>query len=558
MYFMDDFEYVAMFDALAKGTLQFQDLTSFHNEHRAFFAYILLMALGQFSNYSVLVEVYGCWFFIVCTLIFLFLVLRKVFSAQKSLLALLPISAALFCMRNYESFTYGTLIFSAFTMFISVFGLYALASWHSKADIGKLVTAIGSCFIASFSLFAGGMAVWPVGFLVLLFKAHLQESGASTANSLKANAPTLVIWGLCGVAATLMYYGTGLPVLPQVKEPFLHILLRDPLYILHFFIRLFDSAIVSFKNDIAGLGLIALIVFSTCQILRTVILKRMKMIDDERHDLFFFGSAVMASGLLNSMLITYGRATFLDVHFATAPRYVQWTTLALIGCYLVGLSFSKQFGLTKQIVLLASTTFIAIGFASGVSVAEQSGPNVYDGQRWRAYLLSSYKQQSAMSLAELHPGRERLLDVARILEMHRWSVFGSIPDPQSMPKIKTPQNFQITITNPQPESNGDVKLDRKKIPQCLFQGWAIDTGSGLPSKQVFLRAGDRILLGLTGQKSPDLVQLTHVKKWARSGFAISFGSEVFPPGNYPLHLLIVDSSGKGVFESTLIGRLIVE
>lgn len=556
-YFLDDFAYIPMFELFENGILPVKEIFGFHNEHRAFFANLILIFMGKLTHFSTLPELYSCFFLTVGILGFYFIVLRKVFSTNKALLALVPLSAIIFCMRNYESFYYGNLMFSTFTVLAALIALYALSSFKGNAGKKNFIIAIVASFVASFSLFGGGMATWPTGLFILLCKLFFENTEFRFGTIFRANRTYILVWCLCAAAAVVMYYGEGLPASTPAKERLPHLLTHDPQFVARFFLMLLDSAITSNAWFLAAYAMIALTLFSIFQMLKVTVSRNQSSIVDGRHDLFYFGAALLLFGLLNSMLITFGRAPLLDLKYATAPRYLQWTEFLLIGPYLMGLAF-KQPAQSRRILIWAPLILIAISFASGILLEITLEPTICNLQRTRAYVLSSYKQQSDKTIAELLPDVKRARIFAGVLENRKWSVFANLPDPTILPRSKSRQEYRLTEINQPTQADGTVTLDRKKNPDCILKLWAYDTSSGKPSSQVYLRVDNRLLRTMPGQETPELLKATHRKQLAHSGFFLRFDGNIFKTGKYPAGLVIVDSKGKSAYFSDSICTLVVQ
>ncbi len=557
---MDDFAFVDIFDKFAAGTLQLGDLTRFHNEHRYFFAFILMLVLGSFTAYSILAQVYVCWLLKLCCLLLFYASLRRVFATSRALLLLLPVSASIFSLRDYESFTFGVLMGSALTLLWVTACFLALSKWNSKGTVKDLAIAMVMALLASFSSFAGGLMTWPVGFVVLASKFRLQQSQQQNGIALRSSTFIFLPWCVCAIASVLIFVGTGMSFAPSAKVQFMKLLVEEPHFILHFFLRVLGSAAAPQLPDVAGFAILALIFFSSFCALRALFSRKTMWITEGQESLFFFGLSFLLFGLLNACAITYGRAIFPNLDLATAPRYVVWTSLSLVGAYLIAISLTASIGWVKNLLLYGSATMITLGFLTGIDNGLSGGRQLQEISKHNAYVLSTYKQQDQQSLSKLYPHYKTVEAGAKVLEKHHWNVFShTTADIDTLPKTAMPQAFRITTSTLAGSEKSRLKLNRSKLPEWVVSGWVYDTATGRPSSRILLRIGkEHLIPGACGTASPELANYLHRDKLANSGFVISFATRILQPGKHALSLVIVDSSGTRVFETPVFGELTVE
>jgi len=168
--FWDQWEFVPLLEKSYQGTLSLGDLWAQHNEHRIFFPKIIMLLLARASGWKISYELavnilFGTGIFaaLIC----------QIGRSKKSIGDhgtnwLIPVvSAMVFSLNQWENWIWGWQMQVFLNVLAVVAGIVFLARplfrWRS------FLAASLFGIVATYS-FASGIAYWPIGFLMLLFR----------------------------------------------------------------------------------------------------------------------------------------------------------------------------------------------------------------------------------------------------------------------------------------------------------------------------------------------------------------------------------------------------
>jgi len=398
----DSWAFVVLIDKFYEGSLTFADLFEPHNEHRIFFPRIIMLTLAHFTKYNKFAEMYFLWALVVVSLLLIYRMYREDAGQPVSaLFRFIPVAWLLFSFRQYESILSGFQIPTYLCTISFIFCVYLLESGRKSALLGSVCFGI----ISTFS-FLNGLLVWPIGIVLLLLKGRKQRR------------VRIMVWAAAGTVAWIGYfYGftTNSRALPNLFT------LRSLLAAPTFFVLSVGSPLAFVKSAASGMGailcafILAVFVISA----RNGIQKNVKWV------------ALILFAIGSSLFFTFGRVE-LGLDAALASRYVCFTVLGIIGCYLAALNLYEAAENQDQkryraMLLGAIVSVILVGVISGYTSGIIRGKEMRDERAPIANVIFEYEKITEESVATRPFEIEVIKERAAILKKHGLNVFRDRP-----------------------------------------------------------------------------------------------------------------------------------
>jgi hypothetical protein len=290
-----------------------------HGEERWFFPNLIVLALGHFTNFNILVEQYLSAVLLVFGFALIILAHRRD-VAHSRLVFYLPVAFLMFTLGQNEATLQGFNIWVYLVIAMLAATIFLLDLPRSSWLI--LVAAIMTAVIGSYSGL-DALAIWPVGLGVLIWKGRPRAF--------------MLTWVLAAVATTALFFyhydfaatGTG----NHAGHGF--VLTHPWSAIQFFFFAIGDLVGGTLPNSLVGsdsdpvIFTIGVAVFLLAVFCLGVALYGRRR-NPSRSPV---GPALICYGLLLVLLVTVGRAS-VGLAGASRSRYAPEDLLILVGCYL--------------------------------------------------------------------------------------------------------------------------------------------------------------------------------------------------------------------------------
>lgn len=413
--FWDEWAFVPIIDKFYNNDLSFNDLFAQNNEHREFFARIIMLIAMYFTHYNTVAEMYISCSIASLTLLLLFIIYKQRFGLSlTSLIGFIPVSWLLFDFRQFENILMGWTIH----IYLAVFGLIlAIFSLKNTKKIDRMfILAILGGIISSFS-FLTGLVIWPLGFLLII---------ASKTNKILLGA----LWSLTGIVISYLYFHNwvkpGTPsILYSIENP-LNSIAYMFIYIGSFFGMHIHNDIQIGGATIPGAQLLFIFILApfvmgilivSATIISIILVIKNNLLEDISEWI-----ALIAFSFASAIITTIGRAGF-GFEQALASRYVTLSLLAIIGLYLIALKLTnikdKNYKIFYKIILF----FIVLGFVFGYVAGTLAGEKISESRKEMAFNVLHFTNASDESLKYIYRDPRVIRDRAIILEKYRLNVF---------------------------------------------------------------------------------------------------------------------------------------
>jgi hypothetical protein len=360
-----------------------------------------MLALAYLTKYNVLAEMYVSWAFALGSgLLILGMYVKKFGKSYLPILGFTPVAWLLFNFRQFENMLWGWQV----QVYMCVFGFIASLFLLERADrIGfRYVAAILLAVFASFS-FVNGLLVWPINLVFILLSKG------------KNKVRMAALWALVGLATWGVYFYRWASPSDIPTAPFT--LSHIPMAALYFVINV--GAPLAYEKGnatAAGIFLLALMALVAYLILRN----RLVVENSAWVCLALFSLAI-------SVACVVGRSGF-GVEQALSSRYTTFTSLAVIGTYVVILSLwkaKKGSADEKYYAMLygAALSILVLGLVVGYSGGIVMGSNVHAAGTQAVNTILDFKSLDDASLGQIYPHADRVRHGAGILEKYRLNVF---------------------------------------------------------------------------------------------------------------------------------------
>lgn len=403
--YWDQWEIVPLFDKLFTGHLSFTDLFAQHNEHRIFFPRLVMLFLGNLTQYNNLEEMYFSWFLLCITVIILLKFYTRYFgTTQVSIAKFIPATWLIFSLRQWENLLWGFQVTWFMVILFSVLSLYLLSTGTRPG--WRLWLAIISAVVCSFSS-AQGLLVWPIGLIQILLTMWPQRKEFK-----RLYIKILSVWCLTGILAYIAYF-VGYAKPPY--HPDLFYFLSNPFSAITYLLVATGSPLAINITSATALGIVvlALYIFTT-----TYLISRKLM--NSPYVPFFVSLILFA--LFTTVILMISRAGF-GPDQALASRYTSLIMLGIIGLYLMIISIELT-GKIKPFLSGFIIALIALGIITTYSHAIVfDGKNIKDSRTLAAEYLSNVEIPNDDNLKTLYPNPKVVRDRVMILRKYHLNVF---------------------------------------------------------------------------------------------------------------------------------------
>lgn len=186
----DEWEIVTLVDKFYSGTLTFRDIFAQHNEHRIILGKIIMLANVVLTHWNIYIELAVNILFAIGTSIVIFLMTERIngLTEIRKMIIYFVSACLIFSFGQTGNWL------SGFQMQILMCVFFTVVS--SSVILQNTTIAIIFAVLASFS-FAGGILVWPAGFIVLCLHAYL--SGEKSLSK-------IFLWLIAGIVTICLYF----------------------------------------------------------------------------------------------------------------------------------------------------------------------------------------------------------------------------------------------------------------------------------------------------------------------------------------------------------------
>jgi hypothetical protein len=163
--YWDEWEWADLVYRFHVGTLTFADLWAQHNEHRLLFPQLIMLGLDKFGGWSPVREQYVSLFFVVCSQIGIFVMIRRTIHGIAGPITGALASIILYGLWQSENFSWGFQM----AWFLCNAAVIAVAALLTKPERGVRATAAAGliAIVASFSS-SQGLIAWAVGAVAIV------------------------------------------------------------------------------------------------------------------------------------------------------------------------------------------------------------------------------------------------------------------------------------------------------------------------------------------------------------------------------------------------------
>lgn len=400
--YYDQFELVPVIEKLYTGTLTPGDLFAQHNEHRILFPRLVMLGLLSLTHYNTMAEMYFSWTVALITLGLTFVLFRKYVGKTALLLPLfVPVAWLVFNLRQVDNLLWGWQMQIFMCVAAFVLSIYLLD--RSRGLDGSLAAAVASAVLATFS-FVNGLLVWPAGIAFLIL--------ARGKNCLKECA----LWSLAGAAVWIFYFiGWSSP---SNHPSIFYAISNAPGAILYLLTNV-GSPLAWEKSHAVAVGFVLL---AAIALTLAVLFWKKNLAPNAVWITFILFS------LASSAACAVGRSGF-GVDQALAPRYVTFTSLAVIGLYAIiagmfvkrGTSPQESTAVTLGYGML--TGIVILGLITGIIGGVYFGISEHANKSAMKEALINYKTASDSELEKNYPLVDRVRSGAAVLEKYHLNVF---------------------------------------------------------------------------------------------------------------------------------------
>jgi hypothetical protein len=354
-----------------------------------------MLFLAYISHYNNTYEMYFSWILALFILLLEFLMYKGSFgTSTKMVINFLPISFIIFNLRQFENILWGLQLQVYSCVLGFLISIYLLEK-SNKFDFNFLGAAFGSVF-ASYS-FANGLAVWPTGLFFLLISHKGKKMAA--------------VWSLIGLMTTgLFFYHWEKPQGPSSTL----FIIERPIEGVVYFLGNIGSPLAFKMAEAVGTGIILIIILSA----ELYILIKNSALKENAKWL-----SLILFSLISSFSLIIFRADY-GIEQAGSSRYVTFTSLAIVGIYIISLNiYNKSSGNKAHLFVFGAILSILItGLIGGYMYGLVEGPIINVLQTDNAYYLKTYDQQPDDNLQRIYfPPVVR--EIAPIIKKYKLNVF---------------------------------------------------------------------------------------------------------------------------------------
>lgn len=532
--FWDHLTSAEIFDRWHNGELSLEFLFRAHNEHRKAVPRLVVLGLGLVTRFNNPAEMVLQWALLCGSIGILFRAFRRDTRLDRAaaLLVFLPAGWLMLSLRPYDVLLVGDGLLTYLSMIFLVAALYLLA--FGRRPWASFAGAAACGILTSFSQ-SNGLLVWPIGAALLACDLRLSARR-------EAALPRTLAWIAIGAAAIGAYfYGYSDPG----NHPPASFVLQHPQVAVHYFLTLTGGSLSADRNGAvaAGLCIIALETFFGGAVLRAW------WRDRERPP---FGAWLVALTVASQVMITLNRAGF-GVDQALAPRYAAYSCFAPIGLYWCGVALRDRFSLARPLATSIATLMI-VGYLAGSLDTLGVRRDWYADKLWRAHLLYTAKYQPSSVLETVYSNPDHGRIYAGILERLQLNVFAD-PHVNAADLVAGADAalFAIDTINGKPVTAGQI-IEVGAEDAVRVTGWAMDPAGSAPASAIFATIDGKEIPGRVGMPREPIDRVPKPLRW--TGFGVSFGGFVVPPGEHELALKIVSADRRHFFLTAPIARIV--
>lgn len=514
-----------------RGTLQFADLFSQHNESRSFFPRLLYLAIYLPAGWDVRIGM-AVTFALVCAgSVGLYRILRGTNPSSSAVpFAFAAMNFLLFSPRQYENFLHAVMI-EAFAPVCALI-LALLINLSDRSLKAKTLANAALAFIATYT-FAIGMLLWLLAFP--LETTRVRE------------ARTRISWRMVYVliaAVSLVGYFISYRH-PPLSPPFVSPIAQLPA-LLHFYLvwlgSLFSAGDPALGGAVVLLLFLGLAAAAISQIRRTGAWRT-------HYPWLVLGCYPLISGCV----VAVGRLGF-NYSMAGDVRYTASTVFLYIA--VAGLGFSvcaqaKSRPLAKRLAIPAAiVALMVLGTLWAITFKKERG---------LLRTLTAARQHSLLVLrwSEAIP---RNPEIALLSPYPVEDVLSTIrtlaANDALQPRLVSPKIVHAANERPNADAASAGNLDAARLElanQLTFQGWARVPDQGRPADCVVLgfdtAAGvwEPFCVVATGGMRPDVAHHFGIDALRRAGFSGRVNAANLPPGGLTLRARAVDLRNERAF-----------
>jgi len=541
--FWDQWGIVPLFDKLYAGNLSFADLFALHNEHRILLPRLVMLGLGSLTHYNTVAEMYLSWLLLCIICFILFKLFVRLFGFSKMTMAkFIPVVWLVFGLRQYDNLLWGFQLVYFMVVLFFLLAVYLLA--ESKKVDWRFGLAIVCGMASTFSL-AGGLLVWPVGLIQILFTARTRAKRLGGLDIVKT-----ATWTIAGIAVYILYF-TGYTQ-PQHTVNLLYSL-QHPGIAGMFGLVAMGNPLSNDQYTAASIGLLLLIMYILvgaalfCKP-RTWKLKFPFL------SLVIFTIAV--AGVLAVTRSEWGEGT------AMVSRYATMTMMGVIGLYLLAISIDWQ-NINYKYFLSGFLCSLIVGglIVTDITAYFNIGYAMHAERRLAAYYLETYQYQSDENLAKLLPWPDVLKERVHTLVKYNLNVFSEpqLTGSDLKPLSAGPLFYIEEVNGKRPPSQEPLSLQFEGVETLRIKGWAIDQNNGKAAGGVLLDIDGRLEVpALYGLDRPDIADFHKNNNYRFSGFEAAAGTSLVGPGQHDISIKVISADGKEYYTPVKILTLNIQ
>jgi len=544
--YIDQWEMVPLFDKFYSGSLSFADLIELHSEHRIFVPRLVMLALGSITHYNNIEEMYLSWF-LLCIICFIFfkLYIRTFGFSKISMARFIPVVWLIFSLRQYENLLRGDTSSMFLEILFFLLAVYLLT--QSKRLDWRFALAV-LCGVACTLSLAGGLLVWPVGLIQLLF------SGRDKAKKhWGLDISRVVSWTIIGIAVYVLYFVDY--VQPPVTAPLLYYN-QQPVISFMFGLVALGSPLSLDMLTATSVGALLLLLYL---LVAGVAVFKPAMLPVK----FPYISLVLFSLVAVAGLLVTRSGGDWWMTSAYLSRYTTMTGLGIIGVYLLILSIDVKNTKLKFFLAVFLVSMITIGIGpTAVPVYWEIGEKMRSARHETAYYLTTCNLQNDETIIQyLYPFPDVARERMGILVKYKLNVFSdAILSEAGLERLDSAPSFKIDMLNDKfLGSAKPVVLEADKDETLKIVGWAVDRDAGQTAGGVLISIDESIdVPALYGLGRPDVAKYFKHDNYKYSGFEVMLPASVVGPGRHTIAIKVISADRTGYYLPVQILTLEIE
>jgi hypothetical protein len=504
------------------GDLTMSKLWAPHDEHRIFFARLLMIGTAVLTNGNAVADMYVSEFLLFLTFLTFLAACRQQWSPRRAMWSAVPIAFLLLSLRQWQSMLWGFHVSFVMVILFVALTFLCLSRVRNERYVVALLWAGLAATLASFSSLQGIFA-WPVGLGQLLL--------APLTRRLKIRLAA--IWGVLGVGEWAVYfYGWHHPS----HKPTIG-------FSWEYLLTAVGNALCCRRAWALPVGAV-LVLLSAAMI---VVVARRRQWKEQS-----FWLAIMAFSAVTMTAITIGRASY-GLEHAMSSRYATYPLLLVIAVFAISAAqCDGKLLLSRALWPGLMLCLIAPGIVVCSRDALAAGWTEREMKLYQQFVLCTLDSQpdEAIGFFPVHadgrryPERSAMIRAwASFLREMKWSVFADrdlcarcqLPAP-SLPVLPAGPGCRLEYVGVQP-----------KDKTLLVYGWAVDSARNDTAGGVAVVVDDKPYLTYSGDLRVDLAKQLKNTKFVRSGFHCSIPLEKLAPGRHRVSLKVQAHDHRSVF-----------